>query len=347
MGSPSRTDDRGAGAATVAHPSADANAAGEDRRAVLQPAAAACAATNVAIVDDEESACMLLEGYVRLVKNTEVSVFTDPVQGLAWCLENRPDLVLLDYMMPVMAGVEFLRRMRAGSPLEHTPVIMVTARDRGELLAEVLELGMTDFLRKPFSRTEFLARVRNMLELGRRHRELELANHQLYVQAITDPLTGLKNRRFFLGTLEHEIEQSQRYSRPCSLAFIDLDHFKAVNDTYGHDAGDHVLRELSRFLMSELRSADQIGRLGGEEFAILFPETGLAQAMLACRHLQAALRRTVFPFSGFELRCVASIGLTEVDPHGDNLAAVMKRADKALYRAKTNGRDRIETSNGR
>lgn len=321
---------------------ANVNAIAGDGASEPRPSAEPQSMTNVVIVDDEALTSELLVSHLKLLRNTEVNAFSDPIVALSWCRANVPDLVLLDYQMPDMDGVEFLRHMRAGHPLANVHVIMITARDRGQLLAEVLNFGMTDFLHKPFTQTELLARTRNMLELAKRQRQLELANRQLYVQATTDPLTGLKNRRHFLGTLEHEIERNRRYARPCSLALIDLDHFKLINDMHGHDAGDHVLREFSLLLMAELRSADHTGRLGGEEFAILFPETELARAVLACEHLQAELRLKTFAFGGVELRCAISIGLTEVDQRGDDLVAIMKRADEALYRAKASGRDRIE-----
>jgi len=309
----------------------------------IAPQGAELGPVRVAVVDDSGIDRDLIEQHFKALAGFELGFFADPRKGLDWCIENRPGLILLDHLMPALSGVEFLRRLRADPELAQVPVIMITASDGRELLEEVLQFGMTDFLRKPFEHAELLARVRNMLELRKRQRQLEEANRQLFVEATTDALTGLKNRRYFLEILGQEMERARRYRRPCTLAFVDLDRFKRINDTHGHAAGDHVLCEFARLLAGELRGADQVGRVGGEEFAVLFPETGLSQAARACEHLQATVRAHTVAFGSLSLSFTFSAGLTEVDFRDDSVAAVMRRADQALYRAKEGGRDRIET----
>jgi diguanylate cyclase (GGDEF)-like protein len=221
---------------------------------------------------------------------------------------------------------------------------MITGEEKRETLYEALEAGANDFLRKPVDDIELITRARNLLELRARQIDLAKANEQLYFLATTDQLTSLKNRRYFLEKLELEVERSCRYARPCSVAIIDADRFKAINDTYGHDVGDKVLQKLSNVLIEELRGVDQIGRLGGEEFAILFLETERNSALEVCRRLLSRIRATRVMAEAEEIKFTVSAGLTEIIPSGDQADAVLKRADRALYRAKDLGRDRCEVA---
>ena len=299
---------------------------------------------TVAIIDDMLPNALLLKSYMKRINDIEALTFTDPVEALARCGEVVPDLVLLDYRMPNMDGVEFLRRFRATQRLKDVPVIMITGEEGKEALYEALSAGANEFLRKPVDDFELITRVHNLLELRARQIELAKANEQLYVLATTDQLTKLKNRRFFFEKLEFEVERSGRYSRPCSLAMIDADRFKAVNDSYGHDAGDRVLQALAQTLLTELRTVDQVGRVGGEEFAVLLPETNDDQAMGVCQRLMARIRVARVKVETKEIGFTVSIGLTGIGWAGDMADAVLKRADQALYRAKELGRDRCEVA---
>jgi len=173
---------------------------------------------------------------------------------------------------------------------------------------------------------------------------LAKANEQLYYLATTDSLTGLKNRRHFFECFAVEIERSMRYGIPCSVAIIDADRFKVINDNYGHDVGDQVLRELSKIFLNELRSVDVVGRLGGEEFAVQFPETSKHSALEVCERILSRMRSAKVLAGLQEVRFTASIGLSEVQAPSDSTDAVLKRADEALYRAKSGGRDRCEAA---
>jgi two-component system cell cycle response regulator len=297
---------------------------------------------RVAIIDDMLPNALLLKGYMKRLEDVEALTFTDPNEALARCGEAAPDLVLLDYHMPQMNGVEFLRKFRGVLQLKDVPVVMITGEEKKEALYEALEAGANDFLRKPVDDVELITRARNLLELRARQIDLAKANKQLYVLATTDQLTNLKNRRYFLEKLGLEVERSCRYARPCSVAIIDADRFKAINDTFGHDVGDKVLQALSNALIEELRGVDQIGRLGGEEFAILFLETEKSKALEVCRRLLTRVRGTKVMAEGSEVNFTVSAGLTEIIPSGDEADAVLKRADRALYRAKELGRDRCE-----
>lgn len=172
-------------------------------------------------------------------------------------------------------------------------------------------------------------------------RELTRAYEMLQVQANTDALTGLSNRRNFLEMLANEFDRSGRYGHSLFVAMIDIDHFKRVNDTFGHEAGDGVLRAFAKLLVGELRTVDRVGRLGGEEFAAFFPETDFAGAKLACDRLLAMIRGAEIEVDEARISFTVSIGLAKANPTAENAAAVLKRADKLLYAAKTEGRNRI------
>jgi diguanylate cyclase (GGDEF)-like protein len=287
---------------------------------------------------------LLLKGYMKRLEDVEATTFTDPNEALARCTEAAPDLVLLDYHMPQMNGIEFLTKFRGALQLKDVPIVMITGEERKEALYEALEAGANDFLRKPVDDIELITRARNLLELRARQIDLAKANEQLYFLATTDQLTNLKNRRYFLEKLTLEVERSCRYARPCSVAVIDADRFKTINDTYGHDVGDKVLQALSSVLIEELRGVDQIGRLGGEEFAIQFLETERTSALDVCRRLLSRIRQTKVMAEDEEIKFTVSAGLTEIIPAGDQADAILKRADRALYRAKELGRDRCEVA---
>ncbi|MCL2385066.1 MAG: diguanylate cyclase [Alphaproteobacteria bacterium] len=299
---------------------------------------------RIAIIDDVLPNALLLKGYVKRLGDVEGLTFTDPREALLRCNETAPDLVLLDYHMPLMSGAEFLEAFRKSERCKDVPVIMVTGEEKKDVLYDSLFTGANDFLRKPVDSIELMARARNLLELRARQLELAKANEQLYYLATTDSLTGLKNRRHFLECLAVEIERSKRYSIPCSVAIIDADRFKVINDNYGHDVGDQVLRELSKILLNELRSVDVVGRLGGEEFAVQFTETSKHNALEVCERILSRIRLAKVLAGLQEVRITASIGLSEVRTPRDSLDAVLKRADEALFRAKRSGRDRCEAA---
>jgi two-component system cell cycle response regulator len=296
----------------------------------------------VAIIDDMLPNALLLKSYMKQIDGIESQAFTDPEAALARCSATPPDLVLLDYHMPQLNGVEFVTKFRALGHLKDIPIVMITGEESKEALYAALKAGANDFLRKPVDAVELVTRSRNLLELRARQLDLAAANDQLYILATTDQLTGLKNRGYFLERLGTEIDRCSRHNRKCAVAILDADHFKAINDSYGHDVGDKVLQALSRELLAELRTIDLVGRIGGEEFAILLPETGPEQGLKVSERLAARIRSAKVFAEAKEIRFTVSIGLTNVSQVGDEADAVLKRADRALYHAKALGRDRCE-----
>lgn len=174
--------------------------------------------------------------------------------------------------------------------------------------------------------------------------ELEKARCDLFDLAMTDPLTKVLNRRAFFRFAEREIHRMRRHGHPLSVLMLDVDHFKTVNDVHGHAAGDVVLQELTRLATSSVRDEDLVGRLGGEEFAILFPETRPANAEKIANRLRENIKKLVFRGDGGEFRISISVGISEPDCADTEIAPSLERADAALYNAKRNGRDRVEVN---
>jgi diguanylate cyclase (GGDEF)-like protein len=291
---------------------------------------------QILIVDDVATNVLLLRRMVERIDDTKAVTFTAPAEALAWCEVNEPDLVLLDYLMPEMDGVDFLCRFRAQPHLATIPVVVVTGQEDRPSLYRALEAGANDFLTKPVDELELLARARNMLKL-------RSATRDLYRLATTDELTGLANRRHFLLRLVDEVARAMRYPQPTALALLDLDHFKRINDTHGHAAGDAVLQVAAGLCREVLRDVDSIGRIGGEEFAVLMPGTDLAGARIVCERLRLAVEQAQVETPSGTVRPTISIGVAERRPEEDS-ALLLLRADNALYRAKQNGRNRVEAA---
>lgn len=177
-------------------------------------------------------------------------------------------------------------------------------------------------------------------------RELTKAYELLQIEANTDPLTQVSNRRPFLKTLETQFDNARQDGTPMSVAMLDVDHFKRINDTYGHDAGDKTLQQLSRMLIREFRTIDLVGRLGGEEFALVFPETDLLGAYVACERLRATIQSSEIVADTNKIRLTVSIGLTEICEKASDAASLLKRADELLYDAKNSGRNQVMVDGG-
>jgi diguanylate cyclase (GGDEF)-like protein len=286
------------------------------------------------IVDDVAMNTILLEDLVGALGTVETVSFTDSLAALAWCETNEPDLILLDYVMPQLGGIEILRRLREISHIADVPVIMVTALEDRDSRLMALQAGANDFVSKPYDEVELLARSRSMLKL----RAATLEQKRL---ATTDDLTGLPNRRYFLSRLAEEAQRATRFpGHPLSVAMVDIDHFKNVNDSLGHAAGDIVLKRVAETCRTVTRNIDLVGRIGGEEFGIIMPETNLLAARLGCERLRANIAAKPVMVQGMELPITISVGVADFrvgDPANDLLA----RADAALCRAKQNGRNQV------
>ena len=247
------------------------------------------------------------------------------------------ELVISDLEMPLLDGLGLIKALAASPDFSRLPVIMVSSVSEMERVIQCLEAGATDFIRKPFHSAHLLVRVRNTLTLTRTLRSLSDLAHR-------DPLTGVFNLRVFVEMLQRDLAASGRRSQPLAVIMADLDHFKGVNDTYGHQVGDEVLIQFARRAGDQMRAGDLLARYGGEEFAISAPDTDLDGALQLAERVRAAMDQPVSTSKGM-VHTTVSLGVAVRDPDGDETASqLIERADQALYRAKEAGRNRVVAS---
>lgn len=251
-------------------------------------------------------------------------------------IKDQIDVVLLDWELPDGSGIELISEIFSSSPVGWLPIIMVTGHTEPENLKLAIEAGATDYITKPAKEIELLARIFSALRMKSLH-------DQLRETAIRDVMTGLYNRRYMEERIDQEFQRCKRHKHNLSLAMLDIDFFKKVNDTYGHETGDIVLKRFATELKSSLRKSDIISRFGGEEFVIVFPETAVADASRVLDKIREVI-------SGIELQSEAgqkfkvsfSGGVAGGDVTSiENPVELLRSADKLLYEAKSSGRNRI------
>ena len=291
---------------------------------------------NILIVDDNPDKLSLLEAALCLA-GYRVTTATDGDEALAAIESYQPDLVITDVMMPRMNGYELAQRIRSNPVTKFIPVIMQTAASRrAEDLRRASEVGALGYITDPTDLDLLLARTRTLLEFKAYLDVCEEA-------AFTDHLTGLANRRRFERQLEREVSRTLRLSHPFSLLMIDIDNFKNLNDSFGHDAGDDAIRRISRVLREGTRGIDLAARIGGEEFAVLLVETDQQGGLDVAERLRLAIKSLELP-SGEQI--TASFGVAECPTDAQTATEILKAADVALYEAKRQGRDRVVAKPG-
>jgi two-component system chemotaxis response regulator CheY len=289
---------------------------------------------KVLVVDDAHEIVELLAAELGQ-RGHEVSAARDGCQALEMAAADRPDVILLDVRMPGMDGIEVCRHLKADDDLRMVPIILVTANDRDADLVDGLDAGADDYVVKPFNSHVLAARIRAALRIKR-------LEDLLVEQAQIDPLTGLRNRRALTERLQQEWARVQRHGQRLALVMVDVDHFKRVNDAYGHFVGDRLLQEISRTIAGQCRKTDLPARYGGEEFAIVVPDettSGAAHLAERCRREIEAIRLPLVA----TLTATASFGVADAIDL-PSLEALLGRADEALYAAKRAGRDRVRCS---
>lgn len=263
----------------------------------------------------------------------------------AWNLLQEPDaprLILLDWMLPGLDGIELCRRIRRlGSDGTYFYTVMLTAKDRKQDLLTAMAAGADDYLAKPVDPSELKARVL----VGKRLLELQ---HSLKFAATHDFLTKLLNRAETLAGLKRELSRSERTGQPVGIILADLDHFKEVNDSHGHAAGDEALKEVARRLKADLRPYDLAGRYGGEEFLLILPTCNLNNATQRAEQLRLAVSRSPISTLLGTVPLTMSMGVTVSSPDAPLTAQeLLQQADSALYRAKEKGRNCVQASAGK
>ncbi len=284
--------------------------------------------TRILVVDDSADIRDVVKFHLNS-EGYEVLEARNGREAVAAVAQHHPEIVILDVMMPEMDGLEACNLIRSDVSSAAIYVIMLSAKGETEDKVSGLDKGADAYLTKPFEPEELKAQVRAGLRTVADRR-----------QAMYDGLTGLFNRRAFDDLLRRSLATVGRTGNPLALVIVDLDHFKAVNDTHGHDAGDAVLRDFADLLRSVCRPSDLPSRWGGEEFALLLPETGSEEGILVAERLRAAIESHAFPAAG---KLTASLGIA-VATEAEDVDAFWKRADEALYRAKEDGRNRVEAT---
>jgi two-component system, cell cycle response regulator len=257
--------------------------------------------------------------------------------------EDSPQLVILDWMMPGLDGIEVCRRIRTEGREPYKYILLLTARTEAHDLVEGMEAGADDYLTKPFNSHELRVRLRAGQRILELQEQLLRAREALRAQATHDGLTGILNRAAVLETLDRELERSYRERHPVSLLIADLDRFKSINDTYGHLAGDDVLREAARRMTAVLRPYDAVGRYGGEEFLIILAGSDSESAHAQAERIRLSLAKEPFVIGDAKVSVTCSVGFSthpgNSRSHADDL---VKRADLALYESKNAGRNRVQ-----
>ena len=306
---------------------------------------------RILVVDDHEDNIELLRARLE-ARGYEVEGASDGQAALDAVQRTCPDLILLDVMMPKMDGMEVVRRLKAKSEaneLPFIPVIMQTALDSTENKVEGLDAGADDYITKPINFAELEARVNSLLRikalqvtLKAREKELSELNDQLTRISLTDGLTQIENRRSLNERLHEMWQHSVRLHEPISLVMCDIDKFKSVNDNYGHQAGDAVLKEFAQLLKSEAREIDRVGRYGGEEFLLVLPGTVLDAAVTFAERLREKVEGHTFTYEGGTLQRTMSCGVaSSPHPRVKDEDSLLRAADDALYVAKETGRNRV------
>jgi diguanylate cyclase (GGDEF)-like protein len=291
---------------------------------------------KVLVVDDS----LTVRGAIRIYLEPEgyhVREAADGEAGIAACLADPPDVVLLDVEMPGPSGHDVLQRLKAEVTLRDIPVVFLTGHSGMEEVLRGLQGGGHDYVSKPFIESELKARVAAALRVKKLQDQLVQRTEELYTTSRTDVLTGLYNRRHLEEQLRIGIATAVRRDEPIGVLLLDVDHFKVVNDTYGHLAGDEVLVELARRIQAELRAGDIAGRWGGEEFLVLLPNTGLAGTVETGERIRAIVEAEQFG-AGEEYISVTISGGGASDIDVDE-EALVHRADNGLYEAKDRGRN--------
>ncbi|WP_267145433.1 response regulator [Myxococcus guangdongensis] len=288
--------------------------------------------SRVLVVDDDPEAIAALV-HALASEQIEVVGLGDAHRLMEALAEHRPDLLLLDVQMPGPSGFDLCRILRSMPAWQELPVLLITAHLGLEFRLAAFQAGADDYISKPVLKEELRARVQARLERARLSRE----------RAERDALTGLMLRRPFIEGLRSRLSEAQRQQRPLSLCFLDVDHFKRVNDKYGHLAGDRVLTRLGRLLGARFRREDVRGRWGGEEFVVgLLGETAASAKAILSRTMAEVAEMTFDGDGGESFRVTMSAGIAESPGDGATLEALLRVADARLHRAKTNGRNRIE-----
>ena len=280
-------------------------------------------------------------------KGHEVLTADSGEMGLELALRDQPDLILLDVILPGKDGYQVCQHLKATPQSQDIPVIMLTSKAEPADKIKGLELGAVDYVTKPFDAGELIARVNTHLRMKELYEALQEKNRLLQELANLDGLTNLFNHRFFHEHLTREMDRVRRYGGIVSCVIVDIDFFKKVNDTYGHQTGDVILKEVAGILQKGIRDSDLAARYGGEEFALVLVQSDAEVAVLICERIRSQIAAMPFLSMDSPIHIRASFGIASFPSVGIKKEKdLIEAADRALYRAKEGGRNRVVLSEG-
>jgi diguanylate cyclase (GGDEF)-like protein len=291
---------------------------------------------KILIAEDQPTSALFLRHILEKMGHQAI-VAPDGEQAWRLIRDGGAPLLISDWMMPYLDGPDLCRRIRAEMRHAYIYIILLTSRDRREDRLIGLRAGADDFLTKPPDPVELALRLEIADRILAVHDQLARQNSRLVELATTDELTGVKNRRRFGEDLELFFAHAFRQGAPLSLVMLDIDHFKSYNDSFGHPAGDEVLRTVGSILRASVRKHDVVARYGGEEFAVLLPGSGPSETLEVAERLRAAIADRNWPHR----KVTASLGVATMTPGLLDAAALVDQADRALYQSKLAGRDRV------
>ena len=300
--------------------------------------------SNILVIDDD--VVQLKRIKEQLEKEYKVEAVSKPEGATSIAVNGDFDLIIVSTQLTDVDGLRLASHFKGQEETRNVPVLILVDEEDTRAMTKGLELGVNDYIIMPVDYNEIEARVKTQIR-RKKYQDALKSNYQKTIsRAITDALTGLYNRHYLNTHLDNMVRQALNNNKSLSLMIMDMDHFKQVNDTYGHDVGDQVLKQLSEIIINTVRSADLAARFGGEEFVILMPETDVKQANDVAERIRKLVENTDMKVShsiGI-IRKTISIGVAYLDEMGDTGEALLKRADEALYKAKHEGRNKVVTA---
>jgi len=297
---------------------------------------------RILIVDDSPVYRKLLEQQLFGLESCVISVARSGREAVKIIEAQHPSLIITDWLMPDLTGIELCQTIRSANH-EYAYIIILTSNADKKDIVKGFSAGADDYLTKPFDEEELRARVRVGMRLVDLQRQIQAKNQLLEELALTDSLTGLPNRRAVVAWADRQLRSAARHGFSLWVVLIDLDHFKRVNDTYGHEAGDIVLTSFGEILKANTRASEISGRIGGEEFAFVVTFADEDGIRTVAERIRRQFSEQVFHFSGSDIRVTASFGAAGFSGEkAPEFSAVIALADRALYRAKHLGRNRVE-----
>lgn len=303
---------------------------------------------KILIADDDPANLRFLGEMLK--SEFEVYIASDGRTAVDLAVSELPDIILMDVMMPGTDGYTACRKLKADPVTAGIPVIFITARDRTEDIVQGFDAGGQDYLTKPASPQELHARVRTHLELKRTreryedtNRLLSAALERMEIMARVDPLTGMANRRYLIERLEQEVARTKRHGKTLCIAMADIDDFKMINDTHGHDCGDLVLRRIAALIAESIRTEDLVARWGGEEFLLVFSDTPAEEARLLADRIRNHIASSPVEYRDSSIKVTVTIGVARYDT-AISTDANIKRADDAMYRGKKSTKNCVVTA---